>query len=66
LPAKPPNRREAVQKVKSDGADFEKLYSLLSREAFLAMVDEAAKVGLRFRATCPAACLRLRLPKRGN
>jgi imidazolonepropionase-like amidohydrolase len=35
--------RAAVQTLKSDGADFVKVYSLLSRPAFLAVLDEAKK-----------------------
>ncbi|MGW6197908.1 amidohydrolase family protein [Kribbella sp. NPDC055110] len=38
--------RAAVRRVKSEGADFVKVYSRLSRESWLAIVDEARKVGL--------------------
>ncbi|WP_371403590.1 amidohydrolase family protein [Kribbella sp. NBC_00662] len=38
--------RAAVRQVKAEGADFVKVYSRLSREAWLAVVDEARKVGL--------------------
>jgi imidazolonepropionase-like amidohydrolase len=38
--------RTAVRRVKSEGADFVKVYSRLSRESWLAIIDEARKVGL--------------------
>jgi imidazolonepropionase-like amidohydrolase len=38
--------RAAVRKLKEKKADFVKVYSMLSREAFLAIIDEAKKVGL--------------------
>ncbi|MFC6162911.1 amidohydrolase family protein [Kribbella jiaozuonensis] len=38
--------RAAVRQVKAEGADFVKVYSRLSREAWLAVIDEARKVGL--------------------
>ena len=38
--------RAAVRRVKSEGADFVKVYSRLSRESWRAIVDEARKVGL--------------------
>ena len=38
--------RAAVVTLKSHGADFVKVYSLLSRPAFLSVVDEAKKQGL--------------------
>ncbi|MFD3405846.1 amidohydrolase family protein [Kribbella sp. NPDC058693] len=38
--------RAAVRQVKAEGADFVKVYSRLSREAWLAVIDEAGKVGL--------------------
>ena len=44
LPARSPDEaRAAVQTLKSHGADFVKVYSLLSRPAFLAVLDEAEK-----------------------
>jgi imidazolonepropionase-like amidohydrolase len=45
--------RAAVRRVKREGGDFVKVYSLLSREAFFAIVDESAKVGLRFAGHLP-------------
>ncbi|MGW7686933.1 amidohydrolase family protein [Kribbella sp. NPDC054772] len=38
--------RAAVRRVKGEGADFVKVYSRLSRPAWLAVIDEARKVGL--------------------
>ncbi|MFF0270522.1 amidohydrolase family protein [Kribbella sp. NPDC004536] len=38
--------RAAVRRVKAEGADFVKVYSRLSRESWLAIVDEAREVGL--------------------
>jgi imidazolonepropionase-like amidohydrolase len=49
----PDQARAAVQRVKREGGDFLKVYSLLSREAFFAIVDESAKVGLRFAGHLP-------------
>jgi imidazolonepropionase-like amidohydrolase len=41
-----PSARAAVRRVKADGAGFVKVYSRLSRESWLAIIDEARKVGL--------------------
>lgn len=38
--------REAVQKAKGEGADFIKIYNLIPREAYFAIMDESRKVGL--------------------
>ena len=38
--------REAVRKAKREGADFIKVYSLLPRDVFFAIADEAHRVGL--------------------
>lgn len=38
--------REAVRKAKRDGADFVKVYSLLPRDVFFAIADEARRAGL--------------------
>ncbi|GAA1130768.1 amidohydrolase family protein [Kribbella jejuensis] len=38
--------RAAVRRVKNEGADFVKVYSRLSRESWLAIIDEAREVGL--------------------
>ncbi|MEK6325324.1 MAG: amidohydrolase family protein [Acidobacteriota bacterium] len=45
--------RQAVIKAKRDGADFIKVYSRLSREAFLAIADETKKQGLPFAGHVP-------------
>lgn len=45
--------RAAVKKVKSDGSDFVKVYSLLPRDAFFAIADEAKKQGLPFAGHVP-------------
>jgi len=44
--ATPTEGRQAVRDSKKDGYDFIKVYSLLHREPFLAIVDEAKKQGL--------------------
>lgn len=49
----PEQARAAVQRVKREGGDFLKIYSLLSRDAFFAIVDESTKVGLRFAGHLP-------------
>jgi len=38
--------RAAVRQVKSEGADFVKVYSRLNKTAYAAIIDEARKVGL--------------------
>ena len=45
--------RRAVIKVKREGADFVKVYSLLPREAYFAIADEAKKQGLPFAGHVP-------------
>ena len=40
--------RQAVLKAKQSGADFVKVYSLLPREAYFAIADEAKKEGIPF------------------
>jgi imidazolonepropionase-like amidohydrolase len=45
--------RTAVREVKRDGADFVKVYSLLPRNAYLAIADEAKKQGLPFAGHVP-------------
>ena len=42
----PAEARQAVRRVKSEGADFVKVYNLLSRESFFAIVAEAKAQGL--------------------
>ncbi len=38
--------RQAVRKTKADGYDFVKVYSFLPRDAYLAIADEAKKLGI--------------------
>lgn len=45
--------RAAVRKVKADGYDFVKVYSLLSKEPYLAIADEAKKIGIPFEGHVP-------------
>ena len=45
--------RQSVVKVKQEGADFVKVYSLLSREAYFAIADEAKKQGISFAGHVP-------------
>jgi len=46
--------RQAVTKVKSDGSDFVKVYSMLPREAYFAIADEAKKQGIPFAGHVPS------------
>ena len=45
--------RKAVKTAKQEGADFIKVYSLLSREAFFAIADESKKQGIAFAGHIP-------------
>ena len=45
--------RKAVTRVKQWGADFVKVYSLLPREAYFGIADEARKQGLSFEGHVP-------------
>ncbi len=45
--------RAAVQSLKKQGADFIKVYTKLPRSAYLAIADEAKKVGLPFAGHVP-------------
>ncbi|MFI0983462.1 amidohydrolase family protein [Streptomyces sp. NPDC021093] len=45
--------RAAVRKVKRDGADFVKVYSRLSPEAYYAIADESARQRIPFAGHCP-------------
>jgi tetratricopeptide (TPR) repeat protein len=47
--------REAVHKEKEQGADFIKVYSLLPREPYFAIADEAKKLGIPFAGHVPDA-----------
>jgi hypothetical protein len=44
----PEEGRETVRRLKSSGADFIKVYSNLSRDSFLAIVEEAKKQNISF------------------
>lgn len=45
--------RRAVRRVKAEGADFVKVYSRLSEEAYLAIADEARRLRISFAGHCP-------------
>ncbi|MFE4497031.1 amidohydrolase family protein [Streptomyces niveus] len=45
--------RRAVGRVKREGADFVKVYSRLSREAYFAIADEARRQGIPHLGHCP-------------
>ncbi|MFC8428276.1 amidohydrolase family protein [Streptomyces sp. NPDC057253] len=45
--------RRAVRRVRREGADFVKVYSRLSREAYFAIVDEARRQGIPHLGHCP-------------
>jgi imidazolonepropionase-like amidohydrolase len=47
--------RKAVQSLARNGVDFVKVYTMLPREAYLAIVDEAAKLGLPVAGHVPAS-----------
>lgn len=47
--------RQAVAKVKQDGADFVKLYQFLPRDLYLAIAEEAKKQGIPFVGHVPIA-----------
>ncbi len=47
--------RKAVRKVKQWGADFVKVYSLLPREAYFAIADEAKRQGISFAGHVPSS-----------
>jgi len=47
--------REAVSQAKAAGADFVKVYSLLPREAYFAIADEAKKQGIPFAGHVPVS-----------
>ncbi len=50
----PEKAREAVRDLKSKGADFVKVYSLLPKDCFFALMDEAKKQGIRASGHVPA------------
>ncbi|MGW2380164.1 amidohydrolase family protein [Streptomyces lincolnensis] len=45
--------RRAVRRLKREGADFVKVYSRLSREAYFAIADEARRLGIPHLGHCP-------------
>ncbi|HEY6402568.1 MAG TPA: amidohydrolase family protein [Blastocatellia bacterium] len=47
--------RKAVRDVKKSGADFVKVYSLLPRDAYFAIADEAKRQGLSFAGHVPSS-----------
>src|SRR6202030_4235773 len=49
----PEEGRETVRRLKSGGADFIKVYSQLSRDSFLAIVEEAKKQNISFAGHVP-------------
>ncbi len=49
----PEQARAAVQKIKKDGYDFVKVYSLLSRECYFAIADECKKQNIDFAGHVP-------------
>ena len=51
----PQDAKEAVDKEKQAGADFIKVYSLLPREPYFAIADEAKKLGIPFEGHVPMA-----------
>ncbi len=51
--ATPEEGREAVQKLKDEGADFIKVYSLLPRDAFFSIADEAKLLRIPFAGHVP-------------
>jgi imidazolonepropionase-like amidohydrolase len=51
----PPDGRQAVRDIKAEGYDFVKVYSDLDVDTFLAIVDEANKLGLKVLGHIPDA-----------
>ncbi|GAB2750314.1 amidohydrolase family protein [Amycolatopsis magusensis] len=49
----PEEARAAVRTMKEQGADFIKVYSMLTRETFTAVAEESRRVGLRFAGHVP-------------
>ncbi|MFF9571091.1 hypothetical protein [Streptomyces sp. NPDC014685] len=48
-----PSARRAVRGTKASGADFVKVYSRLTPEAYEAIADESRRQGLRYAGHCP-------------
>lgn len=51
----PTDGRHAVDELKSQGADFVKTYSMLTREQYFQIADESKKVGIDFEGHVPHA-----------
>lgn len=51
----PADGRQAVRLIKAEGYEFIKVYSKLNSETYLAIVDEAAKVGMKVAGHIPNA-----------
>ncbi len=51
--ANPQQGRQAVASLKQSGVDFIKIYSLLPRDAYFAIADEAKKLGIPFAGHVP-------------
>ncbi|MFI1970160.1 amidohydrolase family protein [Streptomyces cinnamoneus] len=47
--------RSTVRRIRAEGADFIKVYSRLTREAYFALADEALRWGVPFAGHCPDA-----------
>ena len=47
--------RDAVNKARQDGADFIKIYTRLTRDAFFAIADETRRLGIPFAGHVPQA-----------
>ncbi|HLO97198.1 MAG TPA: amidohydrolase family protein [Fimbriimonas sp.] len=58
--------RVAVRKIKQDGYDFVKVYSLLSREAYFAIADECKKEKIPFAGHVPHSVGLLEAQKAGQ
>ncbi|NUR94083.1 MAG: amidohydrolase family protein [Kribbellaceae bacterium] len=62
----PDQARAAVRQVKAEGADFVKAYSRLTRESWLALLDEARKVGLTVHGHGPDQVTSKEVSERGQ
>jgi len=58
--------RQAVQKIKSSGFDFVKVYGGLPRDAYFAIADESAKQGLVFAGHVPNSVSALEASEAGQ
>lgn len=64
--ADPDQARAAVRQVKAEGADFVKAYSRLTRESWLALIDEARRVGLTVHGHGPDQVTSKEVSERGQ